>query len=324
MKQIVNFKRRNPLISLKSQNRGVWAVMLTPFTPDKQIDWECLDQLIDWYIESGVSGLFTVCQSGEMYTLTNEERLNLAYRVVKYSNERVPVVASGAFSNTLEKQAAFIKKMADTGVRAVVCLVNQIARQDESDEYWKLNMEKLLDKTGNIYLGLYECPTPYHRTLSADIVGWAASTGRFIFMKQTSSHLNIIEKKIEAVRNTPMLLLNADAATVLKSLRMGISGYSSIAANFYPALWVWLCKHFKNQPEKADQMQRLMSIAEGVVRHKYPTSAKLFLSMSGMKIGTTCRMCNYKLQDDEISLLQALQEEVLLWYKGLGLGETIC
>jgi len=303
---------------------GVWPVMITPFTADKQIDWECVDRLTDWYIEYGSAGLFAVCQSSEMYTLSEQERLQLAERVVRRAKGRVPVVASGTFGTTIDEHAAFIKKMVNTGVAAVVWLVNHIAKKEESDKKWKSNAEKLLEKTGDIPLGLYECPTPYHRTLPPSIVGWAALTGRFFFMKQTSFHPEVIKEKIELVHNTPLLLLNADTPTVLESLRMGADGYGSIAANFYPALWVWLCKHFKDQPETAEKLQRIMSVAEGTVRLKYPASAKLFLAMSGMKIGTACRINDYKFLDDEISILRALQEEVLVWHRELGLPPKIC
>ena len=61
---------------------GVWPVMLTPFTSDKQIDFSGVDRLTDWYIESGASGLFSVCLSSEMYMLADQERIGLAGRVV--------------------------------------------------------------------------------------------------------------------------------------------------------------------------------------------------------------------------------------------------
>ena len=53
---------------------GVWPVMLTPFTKDREIDFKTLKQLVEWYIERGSSGLFAVCQSSEMFYLSFEER----------------------------------------------------------------------------------------------------------------------------------------------------------------------------------------------------------------------------------------------------------
>lgn len=37
---------------------GVWPVMLTPFDAKGEIDWASLERLVDWYIDSGVHGLF--------------------------------------------------------------------------------------------------------------------------------------------------------------------------------------------------------------------------------------------------------------------------
>ena len=62
---------------MRSFNRGVYPVMLTPFTEDDQVDYESLGRLVDWYIEKGVDGLFADCQSSEMFFLSLEERLNL-------------------------------------------------------------------------------------------------------------------------------------------------------------------------------------------------------------------------------------------------------
>ena len=129
---------------------GVWPVMLTAFTGNRQIDWDGVDRLTDWYIASGAAGLFAVCGSSEMSELTAEERLALAERVVKRANGRVRVIATGTFGGTIEQQSVFVQRMADTGVAAVVCLVNKLAEQDQTDEFWKANVEQLLEKTGKM------------------------------------------------------------------------------------------------------------------------------------------------------------------------------
>lgn len=84
---------------------GVWPVMLTPFHEDRSIDWDGLDALIEWYLAAGLSGLFGVCLSSEMYALTPEERVRLAAHVVKRAAGRVPVVAAGAFGDSPAEQA---------------------------------------------------------------------------------------------------------------------------------------------------------------------------------------------------------------------------
>ena len=53
--------------------KGVYPVMLTPFTEDNKVDYESLGRLIEWYIDAGVAGLFAVCQSSEMFFLISRK-----------------------------------------------------------------------------------------------------------------------------------------------------------------------------------------------------------------------------------------------------------
>ena len=269
--------------------QGVWPVMLTPFTSDGAIDWDGVDALIDWYLESGVAGLFAVCASSEMYHLTEGERYALARHVVKQVNGRIPIVASGTFGGAMDLQAETVIKTAETGVDAVVALVCQIVPKDASDADWRREMERLLSLTGEIPFGLYECPSPYHRLLSPELLGWCASTGRFCFIKDTSCDMDLIVPKLEAIKGQGMKFFNANTPTLLDSLRTGGDGYCGTAANFYPDLFAWMCHYFKNEPDLAADVQRFLSVANKVAGHKYKSSAKLYLSRLGLPILPVCR-----------------------------------
>ena len=136
---------------------GVWPVMLTPFTNENEIDYTCLKRLVDWYIENNVSGLFAVCQSSEMFFLSLQERVALAEAVKKYSDGRVQVIASGHVSESISSQIEEINAIAETGVDAVILITNRLAKQEENDDVWIKNLNKVLDKIDpDIPLGLYE------------------------------------------------------------------------------------------------------------------------------------------------------------------------
>ena len=123
---------------------GVWPVMLTPFTEEGQVDYPALERLIEWYIDNGVSGLFAVCQSSEMFFLSLEERIKIAGFVKEKAAGRVPVIASGHISDGFAEQAEELRRIAETGVDAVIMITNRLAGQDESDEVWLANLKKLL------------------------------------------------------------------------------------------------------------------------------------------------------------------------------------
>lgn len=288
--------------------KGVWPVMLTPFTEDGAIDWDGLDALTDWYMESGVAGLFAVCASSEMYHLTEGERYAVARRVVKRANGRVPVVASGTFGGAMDLQAETVIKTAETGVDAVVALVCQIVPEEDSDAKWQDEMDRLLKMTDEIPFGLYECPGPYHRLLSAELLGWCASTGRFCFTKDTSCDMAQIEPKLRAIEGSGLRFFNANTPTLLDSLLAGGDGYCGTAANFYPDLFVWLCHYYQNEPELASDVQRFLSVANKLAGHKYKASAKLFLSMLGLPILPICRDQKVSFKAEDYVTFQHLKE----------------
>lgn len=289
-------------------NAEVWTVMLTPFGESLGIDWDGVDALVDWYISTGVSGIFTVCLSGEMYHLAENERPAMARRVVERAGGRAPIVASGTFGGSLDTQADDVKRMAETGVAAVVVIASQLAGPDEDESVWLRNVDGLLSRTEGIPLGLYECPAPYHRLLSPSAMRHVAETGRFLFHKDTCCSPDAIRRKLEAVEGTPVRWLNANAPTLLYSLQQGGAGFCGIAGNLIPELFVWLCRNFESRPEVAADVQRFISIADMVVRNKYPTCAKIHLANLGLPIRPACRNGVQALSEEELLVLQHLRE----------------
>ena len=159
---------------------GVWPVMLTPYTEDNKIDYPALEKLTEWYFENDCDGLFAVCQSSEMFQLTLEERCKIAAAVKKYANGK-PVIASGHISDSMEDQEEELKRMADTGIDALILISNRPAAQQESDQVMIERLQTLMEQLPkDIPLGFYECPYPYKRVLSKEVVKFLVDSERKI------------------------------------------------------------------------------------------------------------------------------------------------
>ncbi len=298
---------------------GLWPVMLTPFTGNKSIDFNALEELIEFYIAKGAAGLFANCLSSEMYQLSEEERETLVKAVIKTVDSRVPVIATGSFGDDLSLQVTNVKRIYDLGVNAVVLVTSHLVAEEEKDDILKKRFAKLLRATPEVPLGIYECPEPYKRLLSPEMTTWLAKTGRFYYFKDTSCNLKAIRKKLAAAKGTPMGLFNANTPTALESLKEGARGLSTISANFYPELYDSLCWIVRDPSQKklAERLQRHLSIMDAVTRIKYPLSAKIFLAKRGLKIGITTRLGISPLNDEEKRMLDALYnwlQEILAEY----------
>lgn len=294
----------------------VWPTMVTPFKEDLSIDFKALEKLVDWYIERGVSGLFAVCQSSEMHQLSLRERVELSDAVMKFAAGRVPVISSGHISNSLDDQIEEIKAIADTGVDAVILVSNLLSEESESDSVWKERMEILLARIPeNIKLGLYECPYPYKKLLSPELLEWIISTDRFVYLKDTCCDLDMIKERAEIASGSNLKLYNANAASLLGALQTGYAGYCGIMTNFHPEFYVKLCETWFEGTEKVKNLQNLIGLASVVEYQYYPVNAKYLLQMEGLGFTLKSRKQDYLGFNSSMRMEIEQMREVTLNYK---------
>jgi 4-hydroxy-tetrahydrodipicolinate synthase len=252
--------------------------------------------------------------------LTAEERLQLARRTVARTAQCKRVIAAGALGDTPSQIAEAVTRLAETGVDAVVLLTNQFGREGDSDDVWQMKCGALLQQLDpQIPLGLYECPLPYKRLISPQLLGWATQTGRFQFFKDTCCDLSQIEAKAGAVQKTTMRFYNAHTATLLPSLLAGGHGFSGCGANAIPQLYAWLCCNHSGHPEIARELQAFLVESSPCVDDKYPHSAKAYLNRHGVHMDTTSRLRDNVIGPDGLARLDAFHEQVGAWEHRLGI-----
>ncbi len=278
--------------------KDVFPTMITPYNADGSVDYETAKKYVNWYFEKGCSGIFAVCQSSEIFFLSLEERVELnrvvydeAKRLEKESGKTFTVVSSGHVSDTLDAQAEELCRIAESGTDALILITNRLAKEDESDDVWIENAEKLLEKLPkDIKLGLYECPHPYKRLVTEKTLKWCLDTGRFYYMKDTCCDAQMIEERNKLLCGSQFKLLNANCQTLLSSLKTGGAGYCGIMANFHPELYVWLCDRYHAEPEKAELIQSLIgTIGFTEIGLPYPLTAKYHMCLEGIKTENIAR-----------------------------------
>ena len=298
---------------------GIYPVMITPFTADNQIDYDAVDRIVEFYAQGGCHGIFAVCQSSEMFWLTENEREKLAARVVKASAGRMCVVASGHISERMEDQIRELRRIAATGVNAVVMISNRLASPNECDDALIARMKTILDAIPGVTFGMYECPYPYKRMLTPKVLEAMAETGRFTFIKDTCCDAELIAERIKLLDGR-IQLFNANCATALETFESGADGFSGIMANYHPDLLVWLYENFRAQPEKARKLSSMLSVMSLVEGCGHPAATKYHMNLVGVPMEIRCRSINAderfdKLDRHAIDDLAQIEEVIRKWIK---------
>ncbi|KAA2239069.1 dihydrodipicolinate synthase family protein [Chitinophaga agrisoli] len=300
-------------------------VMITPFNLKAQIDLGMVEHLIHFYLDAGVSGFFANCLSSEMYSISEDERLALTRHVVECVNGRVPVVATGSFGLTIEDKAEFTKKIYDTGVDSVIMITGHFANIDEPDSTLLQRFEKLFSLTHDIPLGLYECPAPYKRIITPEILQTLLATNRLVYHKDTSCNVENVRAKLAVTAGSNLEFYDAHTPNAVASMQMGAAGMSSISGNFYPEVLVWLCNNVNDESKQEDVrwIQSELQRVDPLIHIAYPLSAKYFLQLRGLPVRTISRAHALELTPEQKQTLQQIHRDFEGWCDRLQIRHSV-
>jgi 4-hydroxy-tetrahydrodipicolinate synthase len=299
-------------------------VMITPFNLKAKVDLDAVTQLIDFYLAAGVKGFFANCLSSEMYSISEDERLELTRHIVRYVDGRVPVVGTGSFGLTIADKVEFTKRIYNTGINAVILITGHYANVEDSDEVLLANFDKMFRLTDNIPLGLYECPAPYKRILTPGVFKHLLDANRIVYHKDTSIDPKKVKEKLDLVKASGSHRLefyDAHTPNAITSIQAGAKGMSAIAGNFYPEILVWMCNNANDPAKKADVewLQSELSRVDPLIHVAYPMSAKYFLRKRGLNIRTISRSYTLELTPDQKQVLDGIYNSFLTWCERLGI-----
>ena len=81
---------------------GSLVALVTPMSPNGDVDYASLEKLIEWHIAEGTNGIVSVGTTGESSTLNPIEHIDVIGFTVKHVNKRIPVIAGTGANSTQE------------------------------------------------------------------------------------------------------------------------------------------------------------------------------------------------------------------------------
>ena len=276
----------------------IMTTMITPYKADGSVDYELAEKYVEFYYNSGIDGIFSVCQSSEIFFLSLEERVLLNRRVYKRAKEleatggrKFTVVSSGHISSSIEDEARELNEIYNSGCDALILITNRLDSNNEGDDVFIENLDRLISLLPKeARLGFYECPYPYKRLVTKRILEHCRSLGRFDYMKDTCCNATTIRERVELLSGSGFKLLNANCQTLLESMLDGAEGYCGIMCNYHPSLYSWLRDNYQNDITTARKIQAVLGtlgFTESGI--PYPLSAKYHMTLVGLETNLITR-----------------------------------
>ncbi len=206
---------------------GALVALVTPFQ-DGEIDFETLDELIEFQLENGIDGIVPVGTTGESPTLSHEEHKKVVERVVKTVGGQVPVIAGAGSNSTAEaiELAAFAKKVGADATLQVDPYYNK-PMQAGFYQHFKAIAEEV-----DLPVVLYDIPGRCAAGMTTDTIVRLAEVENIVAVKEATGKM---DHASDIACRCDLTILSGDDSMTLPIASVGGKGVISVVANIVPA-----------------------------------------------------------------------------------------
>jgi 4-hydroxy-tetrahydrodipicolinate synthase len=220
---------------------GIIPPVITPMTPDQEIDLPGLRRHIDWMLAQRVHGIFVLGTTGEFYGLDESEKQAVVAAAVAHCAGRSPVYAGTGAETTREviRLTRMAEKEGADGVSVITPYFIKPTQAELIDHF------KRVAESTKLPVVLYNNPaTCGGVSIEPDTVAKLAQVPNIIGIKDSSGDL---QNTIEIIRNTPrekFSVLNGRDTLILAALQFGAQGAIPASCNIAPELCIGIYESF--------------------------------------------------------------------------------
>ena len=242
--------------------QGSLVALVTPMLEDGSLDFNALEALIEWQIESGTNGIVSVGTTGESATVSVSEHLKIINKTINFVNGRVPVIA-GTGGNSTQEAIELTQTAAELGADFALLV---------TPYYNKPNQEGLFQhfikiaNSADIPQILYNVPSRTACDLMPETVMRLANHQNIVGIKEaldSSERLSELIKISQSIADQKkFLVFSGDDPTFNSFMANGGDGVISVAANVVPSYISQICS--LNLSDQFDEAKELNSILENL------------------------------------------------------------
>ncbi|MCW8346165.1 4-hydroxy-tetrahydrodipicolinate synthase [Vibrio sp. ZSDZ65] len=209
---------------------GSIVALITPFTPDGEVDFVSLKKLVDFHVDAGTDGIVAVGTTGESATLTVEEHVKVVAKTVEFAAGRVPIIA-GTGANATHEAITFSRLLNNVGIAGCLSVTPYYNKPTQEGLYQHY---KAIAEESDIPQILYNVPGRTGVDLLPETVARLSKIPGIVALKDATGDLSRIEKHRELC-GEDFILLSGDDSTGLDFIQQGGKGVISVTNNIAAA-----------------------------------------------------------------------------------------
>ena len=239
--------------------------LVTPMRADGSLDYESLESLIDWHIQSGTNGIVAVGTTGESATVSVMEHLKIIEQTIEFVDGRIPVIA-GTGANSTQEALELTQTAASLGADFALIVTPYYNKPNQEGLYQ--HYMKIADSV-EIPQILYNVPSRTACDLRPETVSRLSYHPNIVGIKEAVDdpvRLDELMSIRDRVNDQKYFaVLSGDDPTFSEFMSAGGDGVISVAANILPSQVAKICGlnlegHYEDAKELNDMYRNIFEL----------------------------------------------------------------
>lgn len=288
--------------------KGTGVAVVTPFTKNKEVDFDALKRIVNYLIDGGVDYLVALGTTAETATLTLEEQEAVANCIFEQTAKRVPLVIGAGGNNT---QAVINSILYNKWVQKYDALLIATPYYNKPNQEGLFQHYRAIAESADLPIVLYNVPGRTGVNMVANTtLKLANAYPHIIAVKEASGNLTQIN---EIINEKPehFEVISGDDSLTLPMISIGAVGVISVLANALPCEMNRLVNAaLSGDNKKAQAMQKkLFDLSQEIFTEGNPTGVKVLMRAKGL--------LDNELRLPLVSASEKLEEELLELLKNI-------
>lgn len=285
---------------------GAGVALVTPFHEDGSVNYDKLDELIDFHCENGTDSIIICGTTGEASTLSEEEHMECIKFAIERTKKRLPVIAgtgSNATYTTIDMSKEAVEYGAD-GLLLVTPYYNKATQQGLIAHY------KAVAKEAKAPIIMYSVAGRTGMNIAPQTVATLVKeVDNIVGIKEASGNISQVAK-IMNLTDGNVDLYSGNDDQIVPLLSLGGKGVISVLSNVAPRETHDICaKFFAGDVKGACELQlRAIPLIDQLFCEVNPIPVKKAVNLMGMECGGLRMPLTELTPEHEKTLAQAMRD----------------
>lgn len=266
--------------------KGAGVALVTPMNNDGSINYETLENLIEFQIKNGTDAIISCGTTGESATLSPEERKKVIKFTIEKAGGRIPVIAGTGSNNTEAalKSSLEAEQLGADGLLIVTPYYNKTSQEGLIKHY-----TYIADKVKTPII-LYNVPSRTGVNIKPETYFELSKHNNICAAKEASGDISQVAK-IKALCGNNLDLYSGNDDQIVPLLSLGGIGVISVFSNICPQECHNLVKEYlEGNTAKSTEIQiKYLELMNAMFCDVNPIPVKEALNLMGYNCGE-CRM----------------------------------